>query len=230
MAKQRPTYNCWMKFKKPMANGKYPRTYHFPFSPGTTQDDKISADWMTITQHALVVTEKLDGENTCLKKSGVFARSHSAPTRNPWAQNTWPIWDRIQHDLDDLEIFGENLYGIHSIEYSQLSAYFYVFGIRSGMQWLSWAEVQQWCFLMDLPVVPVFQTGVFTPAGLQTKILEGMKAPSALGGIREGFVVRTEASFMEDDFGQNVLKYVRANHVQTDEHWTRNWRKAQLVY
>jgi hypothetical protein len=57
-----------------------------------------------------------------------------------------------------------------------------------------------------------------------------MKAPSALGGIREGFVVRTEASFMEDDFGQNVLKYVRANHVQTDEHWTRNWRKAQLVY
>jgi hypothetical protein len=54
--------------------------------------------------------------------------------------------------------------------------------------------------------------------------------PSALGGIREGFVVRTEASFMEDDFGQNVLKYVRANHVQTDEHWTRNWRKAQLVY
>ncbi|MCY7328663.1 MAG: hypothetical protein LH618_08955 [Saprospiraceae bacterium] len=27
---------------------KYPRTYHFPFSAGTTHDDRIQADWQGI--------------------------------------------------------------------------------------------------------------------------------------------------------------------------------------
>ena len=44
---------------------KYGRTWHYPFSPGTTSDDRINTDYwqdlQTITQ--LVHTEKLDGEN-----------------------------------------------------------------------------------------------------------------------------------------------------------------------
>jgi hypothetical protein len=229
MAKHHPAGNCWMNFQKPMANGKYPRTYHFPFSPGASSDDKVCADWEPITKERLVITEKLDGENTCLKSSGVYARSHSAPTRNPWAQNMWPIWERIRYDLNDLEIFGENLYGVHSIEYSQLTAYFYVFGMRIGESWLPWNEVLQYCYLLDLPLAPVFQEGIFTPMVLKTTILEGMQVPSALGGLREGFVVRSMEGFMEDDFSQKVLKFVRPNHVQTDEHWTRNWQKAKLA-
>lgn len=57
---------------------KYGRTWHYPFSPGTTSDDRINTDYwqdlQTITQ--LVHTEKLDGENNCLNRYGVFARSH----------------------------------------------------------------------------------------------------------------------------------------------------------
>ena len=31
------------------------------------------------------------------------------------------------------------------------------------------------------------------------------------------------------DFPKYVCKYVRANHVQTDEHWQKNWKKAELI-
>lgn len=47
---------------------KYGRTWHYPFSPGTTSDDRINTDYwqdlQAITQ--LVHTEKLDGEKTAL--------------------------------------------------------------------------------------------------------------------------------------------------------------------
>jgi hypothetical protein len=211
-----------------MENTKYPRTYHFPFSPGATNDDKIQHDWEGILAHELVLTEKLDGENTCLKAKGVFARSHGAPTRNPWAQNMWPIWERIKRDLDDLEIFGENLYGVHSIEYQRLPDYFFVFAARKDDRWLSWAELQETAFLLDLRLVPTIDSGRFSAKDLQQRILSGMAEPSILGAEREGFVVRVASEFNDEIFSNNVLKYVRANHVQTDEHWTRNWRKAQL--
>lgn len=47
---------------------KYGRTWHYPFSPGTTSDDRINADyWQDLQAIAqLVHTEKLDGENNCL--------------------------------------------------------------------------------------------------------------------------------------------------------------------
>lgn len=41
-------------------------------------------------------------------------------------------WNLIKNDLNDLEIFGENMYGIHSIGYSKLESFFYVFAIREG--------------------------------------------------------------------------------------------------
>ena len=35
----------------------------------------------------------------------------------------------------------------------------------------------------------------------------------------EGYVVRTVAGFAHEEFADHVAKYVRAGHVQTDEHW-----------
>lgn len=46
---------------------------------------------------------------------------------------------------------------------------------------------------------------------------------------REGIVMRITDSFPIIEFPRCVCKYVRANHVQTDEHWTKNWKKAKLV-
>ena len=213
-----------------MVSQKYGRTYHFPFSLGTTSDDKIQQHWQPILQHELILTEKLDGENTCLKTQGVYARSHAAPTRNPLAGNMWGIWERIRFELGTLEIFGENLYGLHSIEYQNLSHHFYVFAVREGEIWLSWEEVKFYADLLGLPVVPVYQQGFFTENSLKETIFTGMKNGSAFGDTIEGFVCRNSNAFHSTQFSQNILKYVRKNHVQTDEHWTRNWQRAKLWY
>lgn len=213
-----------------MQTQKYGRTYHFPFSEGATSDDKILQDWENILSHQLVMTEKLDGENTCLKSSGVYARSHGAPTRNPWAGNMWSIWERVHKDLGDLEIFGENLYGIHSIEYEQLPYFFFVFAIRDGERWLSWEEVLFYAELLELATVPVLEIGNFEAVQVKQLITDRMPKGSVFGGECEGFVFRNYEEFLVDDFKNNVLKYVRSNHVKTNEHWTRNWQKAKLWY
>lgn len=61
-----------------MHSEKYGRTYHYSFSPDTTSDDRIAHDYWSVLQkiETLVHTEKLDGENNCLNKYGVFARTH----------------------------------------------------------------------------------------------------------------------------------------------------------
>ena len=63
-------------------------------------------------------------------------------------------WQQIKDDLGDLELFGENMYGIHSIAYSQLESYFYLFAVRRGGHWLSWEEVKFYAQLFDFPTVP----------------------------------------------------------------------------
>jgi RNA ligase len=142
----------------------------------------------------------------------------------------WEIWQRVRQDLGDLEVFGENLYGVHSIEYQKLPAFFFIFAIRHGETWLSWEEVAFYSELLALPLVPVVGEGVFAEMELKNRVLQSAASESAFGGACEGVVVRAVHSFEEADFSQNVLKYVRANHIQTDEHWTRHWRKATLAY
>lgn len=105
-----------------------------PFSPGTTSDDRINTDYwqdlQAITQ--LVHTEKLDGENNCLNRYGVFARSHATPTQSAWTYKIRQRWQLLKNDLGDLELFGENLYAVHSIEYRALEQDFYLFAVRCG--------------------------------------------------------------------------------------------------
>jgi hypothetical protein len=111
---------------------KYGRTWHYPFSPGTTSDDRINADYWRDVQSiaSLVHTEKLDGENNCLNRYGVFARSHAAPTQSAWTHKIRQRWQLLKNDLGDLELFGENLYAVHSIEYHALEQDF--FSLRSA--------------------------------------------------------------------------------------------------
>jgi RNA ligase len=214
---------------------KYPRTFHFHFSPGATNDDRIAPDFDNLVGKPIVITEKLDGENTCLNHKGVFARSHSAPTRNPWAGYLWQHWDMLNQSLGEIEIFGESLFAIHSLTYTGLDSHFYVFAIRQGELWLDWEEVKMYAGLVDFPTVPVLFEGILpTAQALQKLIDELVQMPSSLSdeniGLtpREGIVARVQASFSNDAFPASVLKWVRENHVQTDEHWTRHWKRAPL--
>jgi len=221
---------------------KYGRTYHYPFSPGTTSDDRIAYDYWEHLQHItnLIHTEKLDGENNCLSKSGVFARSHAAPTTSPWTESLRRFWQLIKNDLGDLEIFGENLYAIHSIEYRKLEHHFYVFGIRELDRWLSWEETRFYANMLDLPMVPIIKTEE-TPEEQRSFETEMLTLASGAGNFDpfdvydkkpttiEGIVSRNANEYPVTAFAQNVFKYVRKGHVKTDEHWTRSWKRAPLI-
>jgi hypothetical protein len=180
----------------------------------------------------IVITEKLDGSNTSLTKDGVYGRSHVDFTKNPWDVKSWELWNRIKNDIDkDIFIFGEGMYGIHSILYSNLKSYFYIFGVRDNNIWVSWDQVDEYSFLLDIPTVPVLFKGVVnSEKELKTLTEDLTSKPSELGGVREGIVVRNANMFHNDDFSSNVMKWVRKGHVQTDEHWTRNWKKATINY
>lgn len=38
----------------------------------------------------------------------------------------------------------------------------------------------------------------------------------------------TELGFLMIKFAENVMKWVRKDHVQTTSHWTKNWLRASL--
>ncbi len=227
-----------------MQSRKYGRTFHYPFSPGTTSDDRINQDWwrhINQIEH-LIHTEKLDGENNCLSRYGVFARSHATPTVSAWTNQIRQRWQLIKHDLADIELFGENLYAIHSIEYQYIEDYFYLFAVRQGNNWLSWDEVKFYAALFDFPTVPE----IILPANCrisaqdyQSKLISTAAQDSLFGATdvktgkscsMEGIVSRNSAGFSVDDFAENIFKYVRQNHVKTDLHWKRNWQRAPLAF
>ena len=225
-----------------MDSRKYGRTFHYPFSPGTTSDDRINhgywSDMQSIEQ--VIHTEKLDGENTCLNQYGVFARSHAAPTRHPWANYLKERWQMMKHYLGDLEIFGENIYAIHSIEYLEIEHHFYVFAIRHLDNWLSWEEVKFYAAMLDFPTVPELK--IQQPNDqviLEKTVLDFVNQPSIFKSIdvhtkeectMEGIVSRNVNEYLVKGFKKNVFKYVRKNHIRTDEHWTRNWKRAPLKW
>lgn len=227
-----------------MLSQKYGRTHHFPFSPGTTSDDRINYTyWDDIQQiKSLVHTEKLDGENNCLNRLGVFARSHAAPTTSAWTNQIRERWELIKHDLDDIELFGENLYAIHSIEYKKIESYYYIFAVRCLDKWLSWEEVKFYAAMFDFPTVPELAIQAVTDLTadiLQRQIIDWAAEPSVFGSIdtqtglestREGIVSRNTEEYAVNDFSRNVFKYVRKGHVKTSGHWTRNWKRAQLSW
>lgn len=222
---------------------KYGRTYHYPFSPGTTSDDRISTDyWENLSKISqLIHTEKLDGENNCLSKYGVFARSHATPTVSPWTKNLREKWSLLKHDLGDYEIFGENLYAIHSIIYPEIDQHYFVFGIRENGKWLSWEETQFIANFFDFPTVPVIANSV-TPkekSAFEQEVTGLVSYPGTYGSVdvqtgqsctMEGIVTRNAKAFEVADFRKNVWKYVRKGHVKTDEHWIRNWKRAPLKF
>lgn len=45
---------------------------------------------------------------------------------------------------------------------------------------------------------------------------------SKFGGAQEGYVVRLAEEFSYEKFSTSVAKFVRKNHVQTDQHWMQN--------
>ena len=196
---------------------KYPRTYHLPWSPGVTKDDRIQTDLSGFEDQEVIVTEKLDGENTTLYRDYMHARSvdyEPHPSRS-WIRATH---SRLAHDIPEgWRVCGENLFAKHSIHYKNLTSYFQVFSIwNEKNECLSWDETLEWSQLLQLPTVPVLYRGPW-----DEKALRALTPTSPQGDPCEGYVVRVAAAFRYREFRSKVAKFVRAQHVQTHGHWMR---------
>lgn len=201
---------------------KYPRTFHLPWSPGKCCDDKVLESVDHLLGRNLVVTEKLDGGNCCLTREGVYARTHGAVAAHPAFAPIKAIWSSIRYDIPEgWSIFGEALYAKHSIHYKALPSYFLVFGIRLDLDkdWLSWRNVQKHAERLGLKTVPeMWQGDVETVKDFKILTEQLVKCGSLCGGESiEGLVVRDSEHFF--DFEHAVAKWVRKDHIQTDEHW-----------
>jgi hypothetical protein len=194
---------------------KYPRTFHFPFSEGVSSDDKIQ-DNLSLLKDDIVISLKLDGENTNLYNDYIHARSldsRNHPSRD-WVKK---FHAEIKHNIpENFRICGENLYAKHSIYYDNLPSYFLVFSIWDGDTCLSWDDTIEYSKLLNLKLVPVIFNGKFEGSveDFQRFLKESLDTEG-----NEGYVVRRRDSFSINEFPTSVIKYVRKNHVQTDNHW-----------
>ena len=193
---------------------KYPSTPHLPFSQGLQRDDTRIVTLSNLEDKEVVVTEKLDGENTTLYADHMHARSIDSRhhVSRDWVKN---YWNSIRLDIPiGYRLCGENLYARHSVEYSNLDTYFYGFSIWNDQNvCLSWNDTLELFELIGVIPVPVLYRGIF-----DLSILEDIAKHFDIKN-KEGFVVRTADSFHYNDFSTHVAKWVRENHVQTDQHW-----------
>ncbi|MFI6904427.1 RNA ligase family protein [Nonomuraea sp. NPDC050394] len=189
----------------------YPRTPHLPWSPGVSPDDVRAGDLSGLRGREVVVTEKLDGENTTLYPDGLHARSPDSahhPSR-AWVKG---LQGRIGARIPaGLRVCGENVYARHSIAYEELESWFYGFSVWDGERCLGWDRTVAFLRELGIPVPPVLWRGVF-----DERALRGLRPDPER---QEGYVVRAAEEFVLADFAGRVAKWVRRDHVRTDTHW-----------
>ena len=210
---------------------KYPKTPYWPWSPSIGRGDGVHPNPDRFVGESVVVTEKLDGGNTLLHAGKVYGRSVAAPSEGKWMamvkkHHAWKVTE------PDAWLYGEDIYGVHSIEYGPVpeDKTFHAFALRDARgAFASFGELEAYATQRRIPVAPVLFRGCFASISeLRMFVDRAQGEPSVLGGKREGVVLRLARGFPAEEFPINVCKSVRPGHVQTDEHWTRNWKPCRI--
>ena len=199
---------------------KYPRTYHLPWSPGLTDDDRLLPSPSVFEGREVVITEKMDGENTTLYRDYMHARSldedhHESRgwVKKLHAEICWNI-------PEGWRICGENLYALHSIGYPALPSYFMVFSIWDQNNICqSWDDTVDYAAVLGLEMVPVIYRGMWDEKFVRSI---GDKLDTSK---TEGYTVRVTSAYPYGAFRKSIAKYVRKGHVQT----THNWKMRSVV-
>jgi hypothetical protein len=214
-------------------SAKYPRSFHLPWSPGGTSDDKRLDDISALLGSEIVITEKCDGSNLTYTRRNVFSRSHAGPPVHRSFDRAKATHARLAHLVsENTSIFCEYCYAVHSIEYDALPDYSLVFGVREDLtgMWWDWDLVVAQAADLGLPTVPeLFRGTLHSERELQALTEALSSEPSAFGGKREGVVVRRVAAFDDAAFSKSLGKWVRRDHVTTDEHWMHQSIKPQRL-
>lgn len=203
---------------------KYPRTYHAPWSPNVSKDDRMHSSMTQFLNRNLIITEKKDGENFNLYTDYSHARSINSgyhPSRS-WIK---AFHAKIAHEIPKGWRFcGENLFAKHSIHYKHLKSYFYLYSIWNDKNVaLNWEDTMEWASLLGIHPVPVIHTGSFSSVEeMKTSIEEafGVYSKNSKDEV-EGYVIRIADAIPYKDFRVYTAKVVRKDHVQTHGHWMR---------
>ena len=135
----------------------------------------------------------------------------------------------------------ENLTAVHSIEYKSLNSLYPCIAIIDDKGMVYSSLDREACSLLDCQlladcgIVPVSAYGnphtqdeIYSERHPNAFVLDhsliNTHLPSLRGQLqeysnREGFVVRNALPFHVSEYSRNVVKWVRAGHVQTDKHW-----------
>lgn len=202
---------------------KHPKTYHAPWTQSTTKDDKIHIDMSDFVGRDVIVTLKRDGEQTSIYSDGYYharsvdSNSHESQSYNRRESRCW------YYNLPSgWRVCGENSYAIHTIEYTDLPAFFEVFGIWDERNTcLSWDDTLIYCGVLGIQTVPVLHQGIYDEQTIRAIPLDLM--------CQEGYVIRLAGSFSYTQFRHATAKFVRPNHVQsTVRNWRRDWRPSMV--
>lgn len=208
---------------------KYPRTYHLPWShPNhrnhpTGSSDRFLADVDHFAGDEVVITEKMDGENTTIYCDHVHARAIDGASHKSqgWVRQ---FAATIGHELPDgFRVCGENLYARHSIRYADLPSYFLGFAVWERDRCLGWDDTLEWFGLLGVTPVRELFRGLFDVVDWRSLAAETERRS------REGYVVRRADTFRFPEFKQAVAKHVRPNHLQTPARWSSRFEKNLLA-
>ncbi len=215
--------NTPSKEKEMSQRFKYPKTPHLPFSEGTTNDDKILHSTTHLQGKVVVVTEKMDGENTTIYSDYCHARSLESKHK-PYHSWLLSYISSFQSQIPkNWRICGEYLYAVHSIEYTSLPSYFMAFSVWNDKnECLSWNDTLFLLSSLGIEHVPVLYEGEYNDEKIKQIAKDAIKRGC------EGIVVRLKDSFSYDEFPNSIAKYVRKGHIQTDKSWGSVIKKNSL--
>lgn len=197
---------------------KYPRTYHVPWSPGgKDKEERVMFDLSYLNDKQVVVTEKMDGENTTLYSDYIHARSLDSLEPHPSRTRIKAFHSQIKNDLPKgFRFCMENVFAKHSIHYKHLKNYHYLLSVWDDKNnCLSWEHTVEWSMLLEIPTAPVLYYGTY-----DEKLIRNLFKPVSDNGDEcEGYVLRVASEFPYRDFRKYNLKFVRDNHVTSGSHW-----------
>lgn len=155
------------------------------------------------------------------------AARNGATANHPSFNMLKQIHAQIRNQIpENVTVYAEWCYAKHSIHYTgelALRSLLRLFGVHDDSQkfWYSWQDVEALSLSLGLDTVPVIGKFSFNfPAEVVAE--SGRLQYGIMSKGHEGFVFRSAGMIPDSDFSTNIGKWVRPNHVQTDDHWSKS--------
>lgn len=208
---------------------KFPHTPHLAWlSPGQSRGDKVlaPAEAAQFLNGEVVVEEKVDGANVGLSvlDDVIAVQNRGEWVRRPAHSQFSPLWPWLaRHGTalaetlgNDLVLFGEWCYAVHSARYDSLPDWFLGFDVYDRRARRFWSAERRNELLqgIGLSAVPEVGRGHYRILDLEALL---SREASRFGGPLEGLYLRRES----DGWLESRAKLVRAEFVQAiGGHWS----------